>query len=60
MVEQARQSPFGSLKHKKYLIIECLTNLDYEQSLKYLHSVNREGRQFLKLHFKTMQREFEN
>ena len=54
MVEDLKLSPFGSLKYKKYLIIEVLTNIDYQDSPKYLHSVNRDGRDLMKLHFKTI------
>ncbi len=51
---------FSKLLNKKYLMLEVLKHIEYEDSLKFMFTLNKDGRKFLVHHFKTVKNGFEN
>lgn len=55
-----RPMAFSKLLNKKYLMLELLMHIEFEDALKFMFILNTDGRKFLVHHFKTVKNGFEN
>ena len=60
MVESVPCFPFRKLIYDNYLTLEVMMYLDFEQVLKFMFFVNKEGRAFLNQHFLIIKNGFVN
>lgn len=52
--------PFRKLRYRKYLILNVMMNVDYQEVLKFIFTLNIETRHFLHQHFITIRNGFVN
>ena len=52
--------PFSKLRYDKFLTLDVMMNVKHFDALKFMFSLNKEARAFLKEHIQTIQNEFDN
>ena len=52
--------PLPKLRLYKYLTLNVMTNIDYEQGFQFMFAVNKAGRAFIKKHYFTILNEYIN
>jgi hypothetical protein len=52
--------PFHKLKDDKYLMLNVLMHLKYDEALKYMFALNKEARSFIDRYFITLNNGFTN
>ncbi len=55
-----KQLPFEKLSLSKYLLVEVLMYIEYKDALNILHTINKDGTDFLTHNYTTIRNSFEN
>ena len=59
-MESVGNFPFRNISYNIYLLVEVMMNVDYEDALKFMFNVNKQGRKFLYNYFNTVRNGFMN
>ena len=60
MVETLSSFPLSKLRHRKYLTLNLMMQLECLEAYKFMFAVNKEGRSFLLINFITIRNGFIN